>query len=141
MAFAAARMARALRTGLGVGWHEHDASLFRGTERFFRAGYAAHLIAEWIPALEDGLADRVRFEVATAKDFPGERDDLVTMSDCLHDMGDPVGAAAHLRRRLADDGTWLLVEPCARDRLEDNLNPAGRRASETPFNLVLEARP
>src|SRR5205823_5980086 len=129
---------------------------------------------------------RATFEVATAKDFPGHEYDLVCVFDALHDMGDPVGAAAHIRRTLADDGTWLLVEPFAGDRVEDNLTPVGRiyyagstmlctpaslaqevglalgaqagearlrevaeaagftrfrRATETPFNLVLEARP
>jgi SAM-dependent methyltransferase len=137
-------------------------------------------------AAEAGLGDRARFEVASAKDYPGDAYDLVCMFDCLHDMGDPVGAAAHVLRSLAPDGTWLIVEPYAGDRLEDNLNPVGRvyygastlvctpasraqevglalgaqagearlrevviaggftrfrRATETPFNLVLEARP
>ena len=126
------------------------------------------------------------FEVASAKDYPGSGYDLVAMFDCLHDMGDPVGAAAHVLDTLKLDGTWLIVEPYAGDRLEDNLNPVGRvfygastlvctpasrdqevglalgaqagerrlrevvteggftrfrRATETPFNLVLEARP
>jgi SAM-dependent methyltransferase len=133
-----------------------------------------------------GLSDRVSFEVASAKEFPGSDYDLVAMFDCLHDMGDPVGAARHVLRSLREDGTWLIVEPFANDRLEDNLNPVGRvfysastmvctpasrdqevglalgaqagearlsevvgeagftrfrRATETPFNLVLEARP
>jgi SAM-dependent methyltransferase len=137
-------------------------------------------------AREAGVEDRVSFEVASSKDFPGESFDLVAMFDCLHDMGDPVGAAAHVREALNPDGTWLVVEPFANDRLEDNLNPVGRvfysastmictpasrdqevglalgaqagearlrdvieqggftrfrRATETPFNLVLEARP
>jgi SAM-dependent methyltransferase len=137
-------------------------------------------------ATDAGLDDRVRFEVAPAKEYPGDGYDLVAMFDCLHDMGDPVGAAAHVLDTLADDGTWLIVEPFAGDRLEDNLNPVGRvyygastlvctpasrdqevglalgaqagearlrevvtaggftrfrRATETPFNLVLEARP
>ncbi len=132
------------------------------------------------------LEDRVRFDVATAKDYPGDRYDLVTMFDCLHDMGDPVGASAHVLQTLTADGTWMIVEPYAGDRLEDNLNPVGRvfygastlvctpasrdqevglalgaqagearlrevitaggftrvrRAAETPFNLVLDARP
>jgi 2-polyprenyl-3-methyl-5-hydroxy-6-metoxy-1,4-benzoquinol methylase len=73
-----------------------------------------------------GLADRVRFEVAAAKAYPGSRYDLVTFFDCLHDMGDPVGAARHVHESLAPDGTWMLVEPFAHDRLEDNLNPLGR---------------
>jgi hypothetical protein len=68
----------------------------------------------------------VRFEVAGAKDYPGRAFDLVAFFDCLHDMGDPVGAARHVRETLAGDGTWLLVEPFANDRLEDNLNPVGR---------------
>jgi SAM-dependent methyltransferase len=133
-----------------------------------------------------GLEGRVRFEAAPAKQYPGEGYDLVCMFDCLHDMGDPVGAAAHVLSTLTDDGTWLIVEPYAGDRLQDNLNPVGRvfyaastlvctpasrdqevglalgaqagearlrevvsaggftrfrRATETPFNLVLEARP
>lgn len=136
-------------------------------------------------AEEAGVADRVRFEVATATAYDGAYD-LVTMFDCLHDMGDPVGVAAHVLDTLADDGAWMLVEPFAGDRVEDNLNPVGRvfyaastmvctpnsldqeigyglgaqagearlrdvvteggftrfrRAAETPFNLVLEARP
>ena len=133
-----------------------------------------------------GLGDRLRFDVARAQEFGGSGYDLVCTCDCLHDMGDPVGAAAHIRASLAPDGTWLLVEPFANDRLEDNLNPVGRmfygastliccanalaqdggeslgaqagearlravaeaagftrfgRAAETPFNLILEARP
>jgi SAM-dependent methyltransferase len=137
-------------------------------------------------AVEAGLDDRVRFEVASAKEYPGGPYELVAMFDCLHDMGDPVGAAAHVRDTLAPDGTWLIVEPYAGDRLQDNLNPVGRvfygastlictpasrdqevglalgaqagearlravvtaggftrfrRATETPFNIVLEARP
>ena len=137
-------------------------------------------------AEEAGVADRVSFEVAAAKDFPGGNYDLIAFFDCLHDMGDPAGAASHVRAALAPDGTWLIVEPFAHDRLKDNLNPVGRiyyaastiictpaslsrrvglalgaqagearlrevvsaagftrfrRATETPFNLVLEARP
>lgn len=133
-----------------------------------------------------GIGDRITFEVAAAKDFPARDYDLVTFFDCLHDMGDPVGAAAHVRSALKPDGTWLIVEPFAHDRLVDNLNPVGRiyyaastmictpaslsqevglalgaqagelrlrqvvtaggfthfrRATETPFNLILEARP
>jgi SAM-dependent methyltransferase len=137
-------------------------------------------------AKQAGVGDRVRFETARAQSFPGDGYDLVAMFDCLHDMGDPVGAAAHVRASLKPDGTWLIVEPFANDRLEDNLNPVGRiyysastfictpasrsqevgaclgaqagearlrdvvtkggfsrfrRATQTPFNLVLEARP
>jgi SAM-dependent methyltransferase len=136
-------------------------------------------------AAEAGVSANTRFEVASAKDFPG-RFDLVAFFDCLHDMGDPIGAAAHVRQALAPDGTWMIVEPFAHDRLRDNLNPVGRiyyagstmvctpcslsqevglalgaqageqrlrqvvtaggfsrmrRATETPFNLVFEARP
>ena len=72
------------------------------------------------------MADRVRFETASAASDHGEGYDLVTMFDCLHDMGDPVGAARQVRRMLAPDGTWMIVEPMAGDRVEDNLNPVGR---------------
>ncbi|HSE98351.1 MAG TPA: class I SAM-dependent methyltransferase [Blastocatellia bacterium] len=133
-----------------------------------------------------GVSDRVSFEVAKAKDYPGRGYDLVAFFDCLHDMGDPVGAAAHVLETLDADGTWMIVEPFAGDRVEDNLNPVGRifysastlictpaslsqevglalgaqagearlrdvvtaggfsrfrRAAETPFNIVFEARP
>ena len=73
-----------------------------------------------------GLGDRAHFEVASGQTFPGTGYDLVTMFDCLHDMGDPVGAARQVRQALADDGTWMIVEPLAGDRVEDNLNPVGR---------------
>lgn len=170
----------AARGGSGFGWHEHNADVHVGCERFFRPGYHAHLVAEWLPALDGvveklqrgavvadvgcghgastilmaqafpnsrfvgsdyheasiaaareraadaGVADRVSFEVAPASAFPGEDYDLVTMFDCLHDMGDPVGAAQHVRKALAEDGTWMIVEPMAGDRVEDNLNPVGR---------------
>ncbi|HSD09484.1 MAG TPA: class I SAM-dependent methyltransferase [Candidatus Binatia bacterium] len=173
------KVMNAFRTGEGVGWHEHDADLFHGTERFFRPGYNANLVGSWIPALEGvaaklesgarvadvgcghgastiilakafpksefrgfdyhgpsveaaaararaaGVADRVKFEVASAKDYPGSYD-LVAFFDCLHDMGDPVGAAAHVRQSLGRDGTWMLVEPFANDAVEENLNPVGR---------------
>ena len=234
------RILDAFRSGNGMGWHEHDHRLFRGTERFFRPGYRAHLVSEWIPALEGvqekleqgakvadigcghgastvimadafpnseffgfdyhapsieraeeaareaGVEDRITFAVAAAKDFPGQGYDLVCVFDCLHDMGDPVGASKHVRQSLADDGTWMIVEPFAGDSVAENLNPVGRvfygastvictpaslaqevglalgaqagqarltevvkeggftrvrRAAETPFNLILEARP
>jgi SAM-dependent methyltransferase len=234
------RIATAFKTGEGVGWHEHDSGLFAGTERFFRPGYAANLVDQWIPAFEGleaklkagakvadvgcghgastilmamsfpkskfvgfdyhersvesarakaeaaGLSDRVRFEVAKAKDYPGTDYDLVAFFDSLHDMGDPVGAATHVLSTLKSDGTWMIVEPFANDKVEDNLNPIGRvfysastmlctpasrsqevglglgaqagearirevvttggfksfrRATQTPFNLVFEARP
>ena len=137
-------------------------------------------------AADAGVADRIDFEVASAQNFPGSGYDLVTTFDCLHDMGDPVGAARHIRRALADDGAWLIVEPAAGEAVSDNLNPVGRvyygfstflcvpnalsqpggyslgaqageqaiaglvaeagftrfrRAAETPFNIVYEARP
>jgi SAM-dependent methyltransferase len=174
------KVTQAFRTGTGVGWHEHNPELFAGTERFFRPGYAANLVSNWIPALDGvhakldagaqvadvgcghgastlimaqaypnstffgfdyhqpsvqhaqqvaanaGLAERCRFEVATASAYPGSGYDLVTIFDALHDMGDPVGAAAHIRQSLTPDGTFLLVEPAAGDRLEDNLTPVGR---------------
>jgi SAM-dependent methyltransferase len=73
-----------------------------------------------------GVGDRVEFEAAAAAAHPGGGYDLVTMFDCLHDMGDPVGAARHVRELLAPDGTWMIVEPAAGDSVEDNLNPVGR---------------
>jgi 2-polyprenyl-3-methyl-5-hydroxy-6-metoxy-1,4-benzoquinol methylase len=234
------RIAEAFRNGAGLGWHEHDPGLFRGTEMFFRPNYAANIVENWIPALDGvearlksgakvadvgcghgastilmanayphsqffgfdyhgpsieaarksaekaGVADRVTFEVAKAKDYPGKNYDLVAFFDCLHDMGDPAGAAAHVLQSLSPDGTWMIVEPYAGDHLQENLNPIGRvfyaastlvctpaslsqevglalgaqagearirdvvrkggftrfrRATETPFNLVFEARP
>jgi SAM-dependent methyltransferase len=77
-------------------------------------------------AAREGLSDRVTFEVAKAKEFRGKDYDLVTMFDCLHDMGDPAGAAAHVRSTLGKEGTWMIVEPFANDELKDNLNPVGR---------------
>jgi 2-polyprenyl-3-methyl-5-hydroxy-6-metoxy-1,4-benzoquinol methylase len=230
----------AFRTGAGVAWHAHDGRLFSGVERLFRPGYAAHLVTEWLPALDGvleklragatvadvgcghgastiimarafehstfagfdihqpsirtartaaaaaGVESRASFDIATAKDLPGHGYDLVCLFDALHDMGDPAGAARHLREAIAPDGTLLLVEPNAGDALEQNLNPVGRtyyglstvictpgslaqevglglgaqagerrladllheagfsrvrRATETPFNIILEARP
>ena len=77
-------------------------------------------------AAEAGVSDRVRFEVAKAKEYPGTNYDLVAFFDCLHDMGDPVGASAHVHRSLHPEGTWMLVEPFANDRVEENLNAVGR---------------
>ncbi|TQM17980.1 methyltransferase family protein [Pseudoxanthomonas sp. 3HH-4] len=226
------------RSGQGMEWGEHHACLFHGTERFFRAGYHAHLLTEWLPAL-DGVVDKLthgalvadvgcghgastvlmarafphsqfvgydyhadsirtaneraqasgvrnaRFEVADAVSYGEEGLDLVTFFDCLHDMGDPIGAARHAHDALKPDGHCLLVEPFAGDHVQDNLNAVGRvyygassqicvpvslarhgpalgaqagqarlhqvmaeggfrrfrRAAQTPFNLVLEARP
>lgn len=78
-------------------------------------------------AIQEGLdKDKIRFEVATSTQFPGDNYDLIAFFDCLHDMGDPVGAASHVFRSLKPDGTWMIVEPFANDRLEDNLNPVSR---------------
>ncbi|MCG8652059.1 MAG: methyltransferase domain-containing protein [Pirellulales bacterium] len=233
------KITHAFRSGEGVAWGDHSECLFCGTEKFFRPGYMANLVTQWLPALdgvveklqrgakvadvgcgrgastlvmaqafprstfigfdfheasiqhaneharEQGL-DNVRFEAAAAKHFPGSDFDLVAFFDCLHDMGDPVGAVAHTLGALKHDGTLMLVEPFAQDNLADNLNPVGRmyycfstmvctpasisqevglalgaqagqkrlrdvvmeggftqfrRATETPFNLVLEAKP
>ncbi len=174
------RIVDAARSGTGYGWHEHHTDVHLGCERFFRPSYHAHLVQEWLPALDGvvdklragarvadvgcghgastvlmaqafpasrfvgfdyheasvetarrraaaaGVADRVEFEVASAQSLPGRGYDLVAMFDCLHDMGDPVGAAQDVRRALAPDGTWMVVEPMAGDRVEDNLNPVGR---------------
>ena len=227
------------RSGEGMEWGEHHPCLFRGTERFFRAGYNANLIGAWLPAL-DGVLDKLNkggrgadigcghgastilmaksfpkssfvgydyhapsieiarerakaagvtnatFEVADATSYPGRDYDLIAFFDCLHDMGDPVGAARHARQAMKDDGNCMLVEPFAGNHVQDNLNPVGRvyygassqicvpvslarhgpalgaqagearlrevmvdgggfsrfrRATETPFNIVLEARP
>jgi SAM-dependent methyltransferase len=163
-------MAEAFPASTFHGFDYHDASIAQAAERAAAAGVAA----------------RASFAVASAQDFPGTGYDLVTTFDCLHDMGDPVSAARHVLEALGPDGTWLIVEPFAGDRVEDNLNPVGRiyyaastllctpaslsqdvglalgaqagearlrdvvtaggftrfrRAAETPFNLVLEARP
>jgi len=235
------KITQAFRTGDGVGWHEHDANLFFGTERFFRPNYENNLLSSWLPALDgacaklsagaavadvgcghgastllmaraypksrfygfdyhsgsieyarhvagrDGLLDQITFEVASSKSYPKNAGyDMVTFFDCLHDMGDPTGAAAHVLSTLKPDGTWMIVEPFANDRPEENHNPIGRvyysastmictpaslaqevgtalgaqageerirsvvtaggftrfrRAAQTPFNLVFEARP
>jgi ubiquinone/menaquinone biosynthesis C-methylase UbiE len=77
-------------------------------------------------AEDAGVGDRVRFDVASAQELQGSGLDFVTTFDCLHDMGDPLGAAQHVRRALAADGTWLIVVPAAGDTVESNLNPVGR---------------
>ncbi|MGH9667168.1 MAG: class I SAM-dependent methyltransferase, partial [Bryobacteraceae bacterium] len=175
------KITQAFRTGEGVGWHEHDAALFAGTERFFRPNYEMNLLSSWIPALEgvkeklkdgatvadvgcghgastlmmarafpeshfygfdyhndsieyahqmagrEGLQDQVTFEVASSKSYPRNGGyDLVAFFDCLHDMGDPAGAAKHVRSTLKPDGTWMIVEPFANNRPEENHNPVGR---------------
>lgn len=233
------RLANAFCSGQGIGWHEHDHSLFHGIERFFRSAYIGNLVQSWIPALNGveaklrsgarvadvgcghgastilmaqaypqshfigfdyheasvieankraqraGVAGHCRFEVASAKNYPGNNYDLVTIFDALHDMGDPLGASQHVLTTLAPQGSWMIVEPYAGDRVEENLNPVGRayyagstlmctpcslaqevgtalggqagearlreivtaagftqfrRASQTPFNFVFEAR-
>jgi len=233
------KLIAAMRGNGALAWGDHHSCMFKGTERFFRPGYRAHLVGEWLPALEGvvdklkagakvadvgcghgastvvmakafpassfvgfdyhapsittatqraeegGVADRARFVQSTAKNFPGNDYDLICYFDCLHDMGDPVGAAKHAYQALKPDGTVLLVEPYANDRLDENATPVGRlfyaastfictpnslsqevglglgaqagearlrdvftqagfkhfrRAAETPFNLILEAR-
>jgi SAM-dependent methyltransferase len=163
-------MAKAFPNSTFVGYDFHPGSIEQAT---------AH-------AAEHGVTANTRFEVALASEFPGKDLDLVTFFDCLHDMGDPVGAARHVRQTLKPDGTWMVVEPAAGDRLEENLNPVGRlyyagstlicvptsldqpvgaalgaqagfaklssvisdggfrqvrKATATPFNMILEARP
>jgi SAM-dependent methyltransferase len=236
------KVARAFRQGdgRGAGYGTRCACLFTGMARFFRPGYAAHLLQEWLPALEGveeklrrgarvadigcghgaavilmaeafpashfiglddhaasilcardaaaraGMAGNTAFEVAAATDFTLEDCDLVASFDALHDMGNPVRAAMRVRHALRPDGTFMLVEPKAGNRLEENINPVGRLyyagstmictpvsldqpggaalgaqagparlegvlreagfsqvrlAAETPFNIVMEARP
>jgi SAM-dependent methyltransferase len=162
-------MAQAYPKSTFVGFDYHDGSINMAREAAAKAG----------------VGDRVKFEVAKAKDYPGKGFELVAFFDCLHDMGDPEGAARHVKESMASDGAWMIVEPFANDKLEDNLNPIGRvyyaastmlctpaslsqevglalgaqagegrlskilkaagfsrvrRAAETPFNIVLEAR-
>ncbi|WP_339547761.1 class I SAM-dependent methyltransferase [Pseudomonas sp. RA_35y_Pfl2_P32] len=233
------KLLAAMRGDGALAWGDHHPCMFSGTERFFRPGYRAHLVDEWLPALEgvvdklkagakvadigcghgastvvmakafpastfigfdyhapsittanqraeeSGVADRAQFIQGTAKNYPGHDYDLVCYFDCLHDMGDPVGAAKHAYRSLKADGSVLLVEPFASDQLDQNNTPVGRlfyaastfictpnslsqevglglgaqagearlrevfseagfqhfrRAAQTPFNLILEAR-
>jgi 2-polyprenyl-3-methyl-5-hydroxy-6-metoxy-1,4-benzoquinol methylase len=226
------------RQGGGMLWGEHDPDLFVGTERFFRPGYTAHLIASWIPALtgieeklkaggkvadvgcghgsstiimakaypnsrfwgfdnhpksietakqraqDAGVGDRVTFATSNASEIPDEGYDMVAFFDCLHDMGDPIGACKRAAEVLAADGSALIVEPMAGNTVEENFNIIGRtfsgastlcctsnslaqdgpalgavapesairevvlaggftefrRATETPFNRIFEAR-
>ena len=235
---AQSRIAEVFQKGGGRLWGEHDPDLFLGTERFFRPGYAAHVVSEWIPALSGvekklqaggkaadigcghgastiilakayprsrfygfdnhepsiqharqaaekaGVADRATFQVGDAGNFPGGPYDLISFFDCLHDMGDPLGAAKRARQAVASDGSVLIVEPMAGNTVEENFNPLGRtfsaastlcctpnslaaggpglgavasesalreiltaagfklfrRATETPFNRIFEAR-
>ncbi len=95
--------------------------------RFVGSDYHTGSIEAARERAEDaGVGDRVRFEVASAQELSAQGVDLVTTFDCLHDMGDPLGAAQHIRRSLDADGTWLIVEPAAGDTVESNLNPVGR---------------
>ena len=95
--------------------------------KFFGFDYHDQSIAgAQATAAGEKLADRVSFAVSSAKDFPGRDYDLVAVFDCLHDMGDPVGAARHVLQSLHKDGTWMIVEPFANDEMSDNLNPVGR---------------
>ncbi|MGH3408740.1 MAG: class I SAM-dependent methyltransferase, partial [Streptosporangiaceae bacterium] len=103
-------MAQAFPNSTFTGSDYHDGSIATARQR-------AH---------EAGVGDRVRFETAPAAAYSGDGYDLVTMFDCLHDMGDPVGAARHVRGTLKPEGTWMIVEPNAADRVEGNLNPVGR---------------
>src|SRR5262249_22500701 len=162
-------MAKAYPNSKFVGFDYHEGSIQAARKR----------------AQDAGLVDRVSFETAKSTDYPGSSYDFVTHFDCLHDMGDPVGAAKHVYKTLHPDGTWMIIEPFAGDKVEENLNPVGRvfygastmvcvpaslahhgpalgaqagearlrqvvtdggfkrfrRATQTPFNLVLEARP
>ncbi len=174
------RIVETFRSGEGMGWHAHNHRLFCGTESFFRTGYRAHLVSEWLPALEGiierlkrgakvadigcghgastiimaqafpkssffgvdyhdasiatarkraaehGVTGNIAFEVKSAAEFDGRDFDLICFMDCLHDLGDPVGALARCRAALKSDGKVLLVEPYAGERLEENLNPIGR---------------
>ena len=179
--------ARVADVGCGLGASTILMAKAYPKSQFFGFDYHDKSIAEARKSAErEGIADRVKFEVAKAKDFPGKDYDFVAVFDCLHDMGDPVGAARHVRESLHKDGTWMIVEPFAKDTLKDNLTPVGRvyysfstllctpcsrsqevglclgaqsgearirdvittagftrfrRATETPFNLVYEARP
>jgi SAM-dependent methyltransferase len=114
---------------VGCGFGASTVILAQAFEHSSFVGYDIHgpsIEAAGQAASEAGVDRRARFQVASATDFPGTGFDLVTLFDCLHDMGDPVGAARHIRESLADDGTLLLVEPAAGERLEDNLNPVSR---------------
>ena len=174
------RITEAAKSGKGVGWGDHVHDVHEGCERFFRPGYNANLLTEWLPSL-DGVVEKLergglvadigcghgastilmaqafpgstfrgfdshdgsittateraraagveanaKFAAEPAASYSGDGYDLVTMFDCLHDMGDPAGAARHVRDSLAPDGTWMIVEPRAGDRVEENLNPVGR---------------
>jgi len=114
---------------VGCGEGESTLIMAQAYSRSTFQGYDYHedaIVRARRAAAAAGVSDRVTFEVAPAKNYPGSKYDLVTFFDCLHDMGDPVGAARHVRQSLADDGVWMIVEPAAGDRLEDNINPVSR---------------
>jgi SAM-dependent methyltransferase len=114
---------------VGCGYGASTVIMARAFEHSSFLGVDSHapsIDAARAAARDAGVDRRTRFDVATAADVPGAGYDLVTMFDCLHDMGDPVGAARAIRESLADDGTLLLVEPAAGETLADNLNPVGR---------------
>ena len=119
--------ARVADVGCGHGWSTVlMAKAFPNSEFIgydFHPGSIAQARAH---AVAHGVSGNTRFEVAAAKDYPGREFDLVSFFDCLHDMGDPAGAARHVRQSLRPDGSWMIVEPMAGDRLEDNLNAVGR---------------
>jgi 2-polyprenyl-3-methyl-5-hydroxy-6-metoxy-1,4-benzoquinol methylase len=119
--------ARVADLGCGLGASTVLMAQEYGESTFFGSDYHAHSIelAEK-RASAAGVADRVSFEVATAADFSGSDYDLVATFDCLHDMGDPLATAKHVRQAIAKDGTWLVVEPYAGDTVSENLNPVGR---------------
>jgi 2-polyprenyl-3-methyl-5-hydroxy-6-metoxy-1,4-benzoquinol methylase len=181
------RGAQVADVGCGHGWS--TVMMAKAFPNSHFVGYDFHpgsIEAARAHADSHGVFENVRFEVGTAKDYSATGLDLVTFFDCLHDMGDPAGAAAHVRRSLKPDGSWMIVEPMAGDSLEQNLNPVSRlfyaastmicvptslsqevgsalgaqagearlrevitaggftkmrRATETPFNMILEARP
>lgn len=176
----AGRVIALARDGDGLASGDHCSDVHDGCERFFQPGYAAHLVASWLPALDGvtaklergarvhdlacghgastvimasayprstfvgsdghapsvatareraaaaGVGDRIEFVAAPATELTGSGYDLVTTFDALHDMGDPVGVARRVYDALAPDGTWMVVEPAAGDRPEDNFNPVGR---------------
>ncbi|MFG2207921.1 class I SAM-dependent methyltransferase [Streptomyces sp. NPDC048638] len=181
----------AFRSGAGVGWADHDPALFAGTAKFFRPGYTAALVPEWLAALdgvvdkmergarvadvgcgfgystmlmarafpasrfhgfdfhrpsvrtarriaaEQGLTDRVRFDVANAQDFPGKNFDLITFFDCLHDTGDPGGALRCAEQALDDDGVCLIVEPNGSPDVRENATPVGRALTAASVAVCL----
>jgi 2-polyprenyl-3-methyl-5-hydroxy-6-metoxy-1,4-benzoquinol methylase len=181
------RGAKVADVGCGLGASTILMAKAYPNSRFFGFDYHALSIEQARQrAAQAGVGDRIVFEVATAKEYPGEGYEFVTFFDCLHDMGDPRGAAAHVLKTLNPAGAWMIVEPFAGDRVQDNLNPVGRafysastlictpaslsqevgaalgaqagearlrevvvgagftrfrRATQTPFNLVLEAKP